>query len=322
MMPLYRFRLRLDAAAPFGTPPTSGTIFGHLCWAIRTREGRAVLVDFLARLPGDPTIVSDLLPADHVPRPLLPAHAAAGADEDTAKPLKRRRFIPLTLWKELRIGAHETALRRRLVVEQNGRREVSPDPPFLAIGRLPHNRIDRRSGKTPEAGGGGLWFADEHWPQASEGQSVVNADLYVKTPLPVEMIRDWLADIGLRGFGRDATYGRGAFSVAGHEKMDWLTDAPHGHGTPRMMSLSQGVITPNMTRVRWQRFVLFGKVGREMMAEGLRPWKRPVVLARAGATFDADNAGPFGAWLTDVHQDRADIGHNAFHLAIPYTEAA
>jgi hypothetical protein len=69
--------------------------------------------------------------------------------------------------------------------------------------------------------------------------------------------------------------------------------------------------------------VLFGKVGREMMASGLRPWKLPLVLAEAGATFAPADAGPFGAWVTGLHQDDdpADpIGHNAFHLAIPYTE--
>lgn len=90
-----------------------------------------------------------------------------------------------------------------------------------------------------------------------------------------------------------------------------------------MLSLSQGVITPNMTEARWRRFVLFGKVGREMMAAGRRPWKLPLVLAEAGATFAPADTGPFGAWVTGVHQDddpSDPIGHNAFHLAVPYTE--
>jgi hypothetical protein len=91
-----------------------------------------------------------------------------------------------------------------------------------------------------------------------------------------------------------------------------------------MLSLSQGVITRNMAHARWRRFVLFGKLGREMMAEGKRPWKLPLVLAEAGATFAPADPGPFGAWVTGLHQDddpTDPIGHNAFHLAIPYTEA-
>lgn len=316
-MELRRYRLVLDGLSPFGTPPTSGTLFGHLCWAKRAREGREALRAWLRRLPAEPFLLSDLLPADHLPKPLLGPVPAASPSED-AKALKRRRYVPLAAWRGLRVGATAEALERAL-------RQSKEDPPFLKPARSPHNRIDRATGRTPEAGGGGLWFADELWPAISKhGPARIEADLYVRSSLPTREVDALIAHVGATGFGRDASTGRGRFTLEGSEGAGWLDEAPGAGGVGRMLSLSQGVVTANMGDARWQRFVLFGKLGREMAAEGKRPWKLPLVLAEAGATFAPQDRGPFGAWLTGIHQDEepADpIGHNAFHLAIPYTEA-
>ena len=334
-MPLRRSRLALDTASAFGTPPTSGTLFGHLAWAKRAREGRDALRAWLARLPHEPFLISDLLPADHLPRPLLPASGGVRAQPeerrptpasiraaDAAKTLKKRRYITLEDWRRLRIGATAAALDRLLAPPDE---PLPDDPPFLRPARVPHNRIDRQSGKTPEAGGGGLWFADEWWPSPRrEGERSVSADLYIDSGLEPSEVEALLAHVGEIGFGRDAAFGRGRFRVEGSEPAGWLSEPPAGAGTRRMLSLSQGVITRNMAHARWRRFVLFGKLGREMMAEGKRPWKLPLVLAEAGATFAPADPGPFGAWVTGLHQDddpTDPIGHNAFHLAIPYTEA-
>ncbi|MBW8269021.1 type III-A CRISPR-associated RAMP protein Csm4 [Caldovatus aquaticus] len=313
-MELRRFRLRLDPLSPFGTPPTSGTLFGHLCWAKRAHEGREALRAWLARLPAEPVALSDLLPTDHLPRPLLaPGSAEPGED---AKTLRKRRYLPLEAWRRLRVGATARALDDLL-------RRAGADPAFLERARVPHNRIDRASGKTPEAGGGGLWFAEDLWPAAdAKGNGRTAADLYVRSALPAREVEALLARLGETGFGRDASTGRGRFRVEGSEPMGWLDETPKGSGAARMLSLSQGVVTANMRAPRWRRFVLFGKIGREMTAEGKRPWKLPLVLAEAGATFAPADGGPYGAWITGVHQDDREIGHNAFHLAIPYTEAA
>jgi CRISPR-associated protein Csm4 len=316
-MELRRFRLRLDPASPFGTPPTSGTLFGHLAWAKRRRAGREALRAWLARLPREPFALSDLLPADHLPRPLLAPAASVGPAED-AKALKRRRYLSLEAWRRLRTGARADVLDTLL-------RESKADPPFLKPASLPHNRIDRATGRTPAAGGGGLWFAEELWPAVErDGRRRIEADLYIRSALPAAEVEALLAEVGETGFGRDAALGRGRFRVEGSEAMAWLDEAPAGGGAARRLSLSQGVITANMQGARWRRFVLFGKLGREMMAEGRRPWKLPLLLAEAGATFTPADAGPYGAWVTGLHQDDdpADpVGHNAFHLAIPYTEA-
>lgn len=315
-MTLWRLRLALDPLAPFATLPTSGTLFGHVCWAYRARHGQPALQAWLDGLAAKPCAVSDLLPADHLPVPLLPAPpealpqpltAEARARYDRRKQERRRRHIHRDAWREVRVGA--TAARVAA--------KAAETAALFAPGRVPHNRIDRRSGKTPEAGGGGLWFADEFWPAGPRP----TADLYVRSTLPKDKIATLLRDVGETGFGADAGYGRGRFRVEGIEAAGWLDEAPGAGGARRMLSLSQGFVTANMQQARWRRFVLFGKVARSVMAEGARPWKLPLLLAEAGCSFAPADAGPFGAWITGVHQDRPEIGHNGFHLAIPYTEA-
>jgi CRISPR-associated protein Csm4 len=122
--------------------------------------------------------------------------------------------------------------------------------------------------------------------------------------------------VGESGFGRDASLGRGRFSV----RVEGASALDGGRGR-RRLSLSHGTITPNMGSPRYRLFTHYGKVGPEMNAEIGRPWKRPLLLTRPGLTFDALDEGPFGAWLDGVHQDRPEIGHNAFHVVLAFEEA-
>ena len=62
---------------------------------------------------------------------------------------------------------------------------------------------------------------------------------------------------------------------------------------------------------------------RSTLGEGASAFKRPILLTRPGATFARAGEGRFGEWLVgDVHPTRPEIGHNAFHVAIPFIEAA
>jgi CRISPR-associated protein Csm4 len=223
---------------------------------------------------------------------------------DTARQQRRRRWIGLDPWRTRRIGLTNASLTAAL---------ATPKEP--AEHRVPHNTIDRRSGHTPDTAG--LWFADEWWPD----RTALDIDLYVRGNRPASDVADLLRRIGGQGYGRDAALGRGLFEVEDFEEAGWLDDPPGTGGVLRWLSLSHGTITPNMRDARWRHTVIWGKLGRGMLAAAQRPWKLPVLLAMPGTTFAADNDGPFGAWLTGVHQDLPRIGHNAYHVAIPYTEA-
>ncbi|MBX5454801.1 MAG: hypothetical protein K6U10_12820 [Acidobacteriia bacterium] len=308
-MPAYR--LRLELKGPFGTPFNSGTLFGHLCWAYRRRFGEPALEQWLEKLPQAPFAISDAFPADHLPRPALrppPLPENLPAKElEKAKDRSKLAWIPLSRWRELRRDTTAEAL-------QN----AAATPALAKRARLAHNTIDRRSGHTPETAG--LWFADEFWPEAG-----TKLDVYVDVPADQAdeaLLRDLFEDVGREGFGRDANLGRGQFVVAEIERdLRWLTERPNAAGTLWRMSLSHGVLTPNMQRPRYKLAGHFGKLGSAAMGAGVRPWKRPLLLTRPGMVFQPQDEGPFGRWIRSVHQDRAEIGHNGFHFTIPFIVA-
>ncbi|MFO1038430.1 MAG: hypothetical protein U1E45_16455 [Geminicoccaceae bacterium] len=303
-MTLFRARLRLDG--PLGTALTSGTLFGHLCWAYRARRGEAALGVWLRDMRAGaaaPFLVSDGVPHDLLPRPLLRpvswSEDLPTAESDRLKRQRRLGWITRASWLKVRIGLSASALPPLLV-------DWRPQPV-----RQAHNRIDRLTGGTPEVAG--LWFIDDDWSFST----TPDRDLYLDTDLPDTEVADLLADVGEQGYGRDSTYGRGRW------RLEALAADPEleGGSGDRLLSLSHGCLDPAMADARWERWTHFGKVGAEMAMSGARPFKRPVLLMKPGATWAA-GPGPFGRLLDGVHQDRPEIIHNAWHLAIPYREAA
>ena len=300
------WRLSLELESPLGTPLTSATVFGHLCWAVHRGEGEAALVDWLARLrSGDATFrVSDAFPEGMLPRPMLkpqpPREDLPTAAADALKHARKQRWIRRNSWLEHRASFDE----RRLV------QVLAAAPATSAVHA--HNRIDRHTGTTP-VDGGGLWFVEDDW---SHGHAPLR-DLYVETDMAGDRVAALLDEVGAEGYGRDATYGRGRFRVRACAHEEEL----RAHDGERLMSLSHGCLDPAMVAPRYERFTHFGKVGFALAARTGRPFKRPVLVMKPGATF-ATGPGPFGRLLSGVHQDDERVLHDAQHVTISFTEAA
>lgn len=299
------FRFRLELLGPYGTPLTSGTLAGQLCWAAieaGTLE-RVLEAQRVGRL-----LLSDVLPQGLLPRPLLAPAPAAGTPDraalDAAKRDKRIAWIRRDAFLAARGRIDHTVVRGALA------RDAKGDPEVRAV----HNSIDRLRGTTPDTGG--LFFLDEWWPVDEDR----HRDLYLATDLPLAEVEPLVAAVGASGFGRDASTGRGRFRVDGVAADAVLLD----HAGNRQLSLSHGCHGPGMAVPRWQLWTHFGKVGAEVVARGGRPWKRPVLLFRPGCTFRPENSGPFGGWLDTIYQDSDKVGFtpglNAWHLTVPYTE--
>lgn len=317
-MTLYRVRIRL--AAPVITAFASGTIFGHLCWARREREGDAALQGWFADWPARWMAVSDGLPRDQLPVPLLPPPGEAPSPDpaqsrknytaqmEARKTLSKRAFMPVEAFKSIRDGVSPEGLFRSLD-------QASPADGQHEAVRAAHNTINRLTGTTP-AEGGGLFFHEETW---SHGEAA-HRDIYVRTPSDdAETLRALFTAVGEDGFGRAANRGRGHFRV---EAVEVDPEGLDQHRGERRLSLSRGTITGRMTTPRYRLETHYGKLGGQLGRTEHRPWKRPLVLTRPGATFTpADEDGPCGDLLTGVHADREEVRHNALHLAIPFTEA-
>lgn len=315
----YRIRFRL--ASPLATPLHSGTLFGNLCWAWRYLYGEASLAEWLCSLPEDPFLISDGFPAGMLPRPLLkPARQRAQTLKEIQdyKKLKKRKLIPREVFLELRGRLSEEALLGRLreIEEKEEELRKRRTPHELeqqgreSWVRVPHNRIHRITGRTPDEGG--LFFTEELWTTGLRQYR----DVYVRTSLPEEKLGELFRQVARWGYGKDATWGRGRFDGIELFREDGgLFD---GQGS-RAMSLSHGSLTANMARPRYQLETHYGRLGG-VYSSTSSPFKYPLLLLKPGSTFDA-GPGPFGELLREVHPSMPAVRHNAWHLFVTFQEA-
>jgi len=309
----YLIRLRLDS--PLATPLHSGTLFGHLCWALRELEGEAALVAWLDGLREDPFLISDGFPAGWLPRPLLVPPRPSPPED----PAERRRFLDeakrrrkASLMRVEDFLRLRNALSAEALEQAPGEQEALRE--FLREETMPHNRIDRRSGHTLEEGG--LFFLDEFWPHPDRA----DWEIYVRCSWSADRLDRLFRHVGRCGYGRDATWGRGRFTVLAVEPPP--AELFEGTGN-RMVSLSHGSLSDNMLEPRYRVECHIGRLGN-VWARSERPFKYPLLLLKPGATFAGDSEGPYGDLLEGVHPAPELLGarivHNAWHLAIPYRE--
>jgi len=314
------YEITLTPRSPVATPFHSGTLFGHLCWAYRYRAGEAALVEWLDRFTERPLLLSDALPAGYLPRPLVAPvgrtqrdQLAGSGDRPTRitahkrlKEWRNRGWISHDDWRALRDGYSDAALYQRW---RAGDGAPAGDAPAEVQVR-PHNRIDRQRGTTPESGG--LYFVKTR-AYASDRRLTVYA---ATDHLTKDELQALFKDVGRFGFGRDATTGLGQFTAEVGPYEGDLFD----HAGPRRLSLSHGTIDATTPNPRYKLHTHYGRLGGTFAQDNTSPFKRPILLAEPGATFDGRD-GLAGALLAKVHADRPEIRHHAYHLCVAFTEA-
>jgi CRISPR-associated protein Csm4 len=257
-------KITLRPLSPFGTPLTGDTLFGHICWAIRERHGESDLSGLLKNYTaGQPFLaVSDGFPKGFVPRPAVPDFVF-GLVHDPAQRKKARghRWLPA---------------------------DAAGQPIHLWMGRLAdpevsetfvvtQNTINRLTGTT-----GTGQFAPRQVDRTSFARDV-QLDVYVvldEARLSAEELERLLNDIGLAGYGRDATAGLGKFDVLSSDEHTWPVASSHNW-------LTLAPCTPDPTTLDAEGcFYLpvtrFGRHGN-LAVTSRSPFKSPVLMAATGA---------------------------------------
>ncbi len=261
---------RITPLSSFGTHPMGDTLFGQLCWALRNRLGEERLTQLLdGYTAGHPfAVVSDALPAGHLPRPTLPGHWFNPLPGDDRKAAKKRVWLPVEHfdapvadWLNHCCAASELP---------GGSALSNPHP---------HNAIDRRTGTTGEG------FAPYSMGRQWYGTDAA-LDIHIildESRLSAADLERALGDIGELGFGRDAGIGLGRFRVDAFNTVvlptqadanAWLTLAPCA---PQGLPWDSG-------RCFYTVFTRFGRHGDIGVHLG-NPFKAPVLLANAGAVL-------------------------------------
>lgn len=274
------FVARISPLSAFGTPPRGDTLFGQLCWALRNRLGDARLVQLLGGYTaGHPfAVVSDALPAGHLPRPTLPGHYFNPLPDADRKAVKKRVWLPVEHFaKPVADWPHHC----RATSDLPGGAEASHPHP--------HNAIDRRTGTTGEG------FAPYTMARQWYGQGSA-LDIHIvldEARLAMAELEQALRDIGELGFGRDAGIGLGRFQVEALTSAElpkqadadaWLTLAP---------CAPQG-LSWDSARCFYTPFTRFGRHGDIGVHQG-NPFKTPVLLVNTGAVLTPRSTAAIGA---------------------------
>jgi len=319
-MRTYRFTLRPLSA--FGTPLAGDTLFGQLCWTLRHQLGNARLNDLLhGYTSGQPfAVVSDAMPTGHIPLPQVPSEVwqkstATGAPD--RKVLKKMKWLPTTAlatpFATWQVGAHtdaEVAAPWIKAWSNDGKRRATAGSSHTERAQ-PHNTINRQTGTTGEGA-----FAPYAMPQiwfhpAMQFDLVAVLD---ETRLSLAELTAALTTIGNTGFGRDASIGLGKFELLGDAvAVAWAAAAKANSYLTLGPCAPQGLgFCP--VRSTYQVATRFGRHGDAAVQSG-QPFKRPVLLARAGAVF----------WPETLDASRPFIGQglggvaNPVSLAMPET---
>lgn len=280
------YRARITPLSAFGTKPMGDTLFGQLCWAARNRYGEERLNALLdGYTSGQPfAVVSDALPAGYLPRPSLPGHWFREVPNTDRKAAKKRVWLPRDQFHKPVVDWLEYC------------QPSSAIPGATATEHpQPHNTLNRHTGTTGEGqfapyAMNQLWYGHRKAEnnQAGQSQSPVMLDVYVvldEARLSADELRELLVDVGVVGFGRDASIGLGKYKLLEelspielptHDKADaWMTLAP---------CAPQG-LSWQANRCFYQPFTRFGRHGDVGVHGQGGPFKTPVLLANTGAVL-------------------------------------
>ncbi len=305
------YKLKIKITSSLGTPPVADTIWGHICWAIRYREGKDALEAFLAAYEGDspPLLLSDPMPEGFLPVPLLPNFRAQTDKKiafDTIKKLGKMLYIPADYFKT------DKVVDKKTVIEHIYAAKYESDPRIATKAIIAHNTIDRLTGAVlrpdetlPEnERQSGLFFTEEYHVDTSNPPVM---DVYVLSDYPQERIKqlfEWAFECG---YGKYASRGKGRIEVCGIESCN----LPQSDKPNAVMLLASCLPAENdPTDGYWQLFIRFGRLGGHFANGSMSdlgidenlPFKRPITMLKAGSVLKTQSpAAYYGCVKGKVH---------------------
>jgi CRISPR-associated protein Csm4 len=321
------FCVILKPLSAFATQLKGDTLFGQLCWAIRNRFGEARLTELLAGYTGNRpfAVVSDVFPQGYLPLPKLPGSYYQSVENADRKAIKKLTWLPeaavrqpLGQWLQHAVNPAGAA---STIKPPEGAATVGATPTSRQkINSLsqqrpqPRNTINRQTNTTGEDG-----FA----PYSIEQEWFVPGlrwDLYILLDtdrLSLEDCQQCLTDIGIFGFGKDASIGLGKFEVVDFQAKSLPAQSDANACLTLAPCAPQGLGFDSQNSF-YQLFTRFGRHGDIAVHQEGKPFKNPLLLAQTAAVFTTNppKSGVIGQGLggngelsktlkTTVHQGYA-----------------
>ena len=264
--------------SPFATALKGDTLFGQLCWAIRNRYGEGRLTECLNGYNQHQpfAVVSDAFPQGYLPLPKLPSCFYKAQTTVDRKALKKRNWLavsdvakPVQEWQLAAIDAKTIS-----VGNANNLSEKHPQP---------HNTINRQTNTTGE-NGFAPYSVEQEWFAPHIKWTVYGVLDTAK--LSLAECQQCLEDIGLFGFGKDASIGMGKFSIDEFVAQP-LPSQPLANACLTLAPCAPQGLGFDAENSFYQLFTRFGRHGDIAVHQQGKPFKNPILLAQTAAVFSA-----------------------------------
>lgn len=278
------YRATLKPAGATRSPWQADTLFGHLCWLLRYREGEAALAEFLQRYQAEPPLLfSNGFPGDFLPRPLLPAPPVKSGQP-------KREQVQMMQEAKAGRGVRWVSPAQFEAMRRGERISLGPQPDPLRRRTVLKNQINRLTfGATSleEDGGGNLYNVDElafvHEEAAQRSGLEVSVYVRAADETWAGRAKSWLGELAHSGYGAKKSAGYGQFALLDWQPFTAFDDAPPGANG--FISLSNWTPAPgDPTAGFYGRLVKYGKLGEEW-ATSSQPFKFPLIMLTAGSSF-------------------------------------
>lgn len=323
-METYRVQLRLHSAVL--SPWQADTLFGHLCWTKRYREGEDALADFLEPFKaGDPPfLLSNGFPGRLLPRPMpwpedAPPPGTPTAEQREqmrgAKSQRRIHYVRLEDFDRIRRGK-----------EIAGGLDVEDTATRVRTRPVLKNQINRLTGTTSgpdeeeEAAGGNLFNLQEtfFFTESEEGIAGGEISVYVQIRYSdwTDRVRTLFEQTAKVGFGAKKSTGYGKLTVEAFESFAF----EEIEGANGFVTLSNFVPKAgNPTDGYYHLLLKYGKLGEEYAKlEDKSPFKFPLIMFQAGAVFRSNGKQPpYGRLVGDIHPQDKEIVQYGYAFDVP-----
>lgn len=319
------YTIRLTFKSPIITPLQSDTLFGHICWAIDYLkwDDKKGLKDFLAlynNRGSPPLLISNGFPEDYLPKPIVRPILQKEIERIFGKENRKENSYKIKTIKKKELIRKGDLL--QIVKEQ-----ISPEILFQKLLKnfkeeekweekrkkevVYHNTINRVTNRVTE----GLYEQEETFyaPDFNKFEIYLKTNYFDKDDL-----RRIFGFISIGGFGKDKSTGKGRFEFSIIEGTD-LEGSDNPNGFNGFMTLSSYIPHPEApTKGYYEILLKYGKLGGTFAMGstevGNNPFKKPLIMFRAGSTFydrNYDKSKIYGSLLKDVHKN-PKIRHYAY----------
>ena len=339
------YEITIKPSTGFGTPLKGDTIFGHFCWQIAYDSKLASMPfdELISNYQRKPFAVFSSMYPKFMDKdenryfyafrtPNLPMDELLNLLDDGKERIEQRKDNKAKKWMLMKEGQMFSSFKgmqfmngkellclanKDLSNEMKKQMRTAVSKDFAATFSQYHNKINRLTNKT---GGEGFDpFAVEQsvfYPETELALFVgIEEDM-----IDIEQVKKGLEQIGLTGFGKDASTGLGRFELGEDSEADIFG---MGIASPNACYTLSPCVPEKDTfdAMFFNPFTRFGRHG-DVLAKSANPFKNPVIMADEGAIFKPKNIDVFdkpyiGTAISNISKAEPRAIMQGYSLYIP-----